>query len=366
MSARSFIRMFAVLLLIVTTAVVGVLTVKAHVAVHRWDPDKARVHELPIPVRTVKVEESDLKEAIGATAVTIPAESATVHVVQGSAVRTLVKVNARLGTPVKKGDILFEFDERLFRQAVREREAALAAAQESMVATEKLYRDKAASGLDLSDAKVKLETAKLDLLVAQQDLKECRIESPLDGVVADVQAVPGERIDTSLDITQVHRLNPILVQMDFPQERIGALSLGQDAEVVLDSFPTRTFHGKVIRISPVADIETRVLPVMVEVQNPGNEIKAGLTGFVRIKMAKQGLSLPAAAVIRKGSKAMTFKVEQDRARIREIRVGQLAKNGMVEVLSGLQPGDEVVLFGNLTLQDNDRIDTNWRKWANRE
>jgi membrane fusion protein (multidrug efflux system) len=135
---------------------------------------------------------------------------------------------------------------------------------------------------------------------------------------------------------------------------------------VLDSFPTRTFHGKVIRISPVADIETRVLPVMVEVQNPGNEIKAGLTGFVRIKMAKQGLSLPAAAVIRKGSKAMTFKVEQDRARIREIRVGQLAKNGMVEILNGLQPGDEVVLFGNLPLQDNDRIDTNWRKWANRE
>ena len=366
MSIRSLIKMMAVLALVVTTAVVGVLTVKAHVKLHRWDPEKAKVHGLPIPVRTVKVEAGELQEAIGATAVTIPMESATVHVVQGSSVRTLVKVNARLGSLVKKGDILFEFDEGLFRQAVRERQSALDAAQESMNATEQLVADKAASGLDLSDAKVKLETAKLDLLVAEQDLKECRIESPLDGVVADVQAVPGERVDTSFDITQVHRLDPILVQMDFPQERIDSLSLGQAAEVVLDSFPHSTFHGKVIRISPVADIETRVLPVMIQLPNPGNKIKAGLTGFVRVKMAKQGMSLPAAAVIRKGSKAMTFMVDEDRARVREIRPGQLMKNGNLEILSGLKTGDEVVLFGNLTLQDNDRIDTNWRKWANRD
>jgi len=353
------------LVLVCVIVVVCGLTVIARQRLRTWDPERARDRNLPIPVRTVHVSEGRIDEAIGATAVTVPAESATIRVVQGSTVRELIKVHARLGSPVKAGQVLFEFDPALFSQVVHERRAALSAAQEVLAATKRLFGEKAASGLDLTDAEVKVETAKLDLLVAEQDLKDCRVVSPIDGVVADVQSVPGEKVDTTYEMTQVHRLNPILVQMDFPQERIETLYVGQPAEVVLDSFPKTTFQGRVLRISPVADIETRVLPVMVEVPNPDNRIKAGLTGFVRIRIPKAGKTLPAAAVIRSGSKAMAFRVEDSRARARPVRIGASVKDGMVEVLDGLKTGDEIVLFGNTTLRDKDPVDVDWHRWANR-
>lgn len=361
-NTRKFVITFV---LVFATVVVAGLTVRARSALRLWDPERAREHNEPIPVRTVLVSEGRTEEAIGATAVTVPAESATIRVVQGSTVRELLKVHAKLGTPVKEGQLMFEFKPELFAQAVLERKAGLSAAEEMLSATERLYRDKAASGLDLTDAKVKVETARLDLLVAEQDLRDCRIVSPIDGVVADVQAVPGEKVDTTYEITQVHRLNPILVQVDFPQERIDALFVGQMAEVVLDSFPSETFTGRVARISPVADIETRVLPVMVEVENKDNKIKAGLTGFVRIRIPKRGVTAPAAALIQRGSRAMLFKVENDIVRAREVRVGPLVKDGMVEIFDGLRAGEEIVLFGNTTLRDGDRVDTNWHRWANR-
>ena len=359
-------KFFFTFVLMCVIVVVGGLTVKARFQrLPKWDAEKARERGEPIPVRTVQVSEGRSEESIGATAVTVPAESATIRVVQGSTVRELKIVHVKLGSPVKAGQVMFEFHQDLFKQAVSERKAALDAAEEALAATQRLFREKAASGLDLTDAKVKVETAKLDLLVAQQDVKDCRIVSPIDGVVADVQAVPGEKVDTTYEITQVHRLNPILVQMDFPQERIETLYVDQPAEVVLDSFPSETFKGRVARVSPVADIETRVLPVMVEVPNPDNRIKAGLTGFVRIRVPKAGRTVPAAAVIRSGSKAMAFRVENDRARARPLRIGATMEGGLLEVVDGLNAGDEVVLFGNTTLHDMDRVDTNWHRWANR-
>jgi membrane fusion protein, multidrug efflux system len=346
----------------ITVLVFGV-ELKSRGFLHRWDPDEARKHKMPIPVRTVTVSEGKLEETVGATAVTVPAESATIRIVQGSSVRELLAVHVRLGSEVKKGDTMFEFKPDVFQQAVQQRKAALGAAEEAYNATKRLHTDKAASGFDLSDALVKVETAKLDLVMAQQDLKDCVVTAPIDGIVADVQTVPGEKIDTTVDVTQVHRLDPILVQMDFPEERIDALSIGQRAEVVLDSFPHETFVGKVVRISPVADTETRVLPVMVEVSNSDHRIKAGLTGFVRIKAVTHGQSIPGAALIREGGRAMAFRVVDGRAVSQVVKPGPLMKDGMVQILEGLETGAEVVLFGNFTLRDNDAVDTNWQSWA---
>jgi membrane fusion protein, multidrug efflux system len=352
--------------LILATVSVGGLTVYARRALRHWDPEKARDHGLPIPVRTVSVEESTIDETVGATAVTMPSESASLRVVTSNTPKELKAVNVRLGSEVKSGDLLFEFHEDIFIQQVKEREAELAAAQESLTATQTLVKQKAASGIDLTTAKVRVESAKLELALAQADLKNCRITSPLDGVMADVKCVAGEKIDATSEITRVHRLDPILLNMDFPQERIDSLRIDMDAEVVLDSFPQETFKGKVIRISPTADTETRVLPVIIEVPNPANRIRAGLTGFVRVRIVKQSKTIPTASLIRQGSKAMAFTVDDaKRANARVVQTGSFLRDGNVEIRDGLATGEQVVLFGNATLRDKDLVDPDWRGWVRR-
>lgn len=222
--------------------------------------------------------------------------------------------------------------------------------------------------------------ARLDLESARRDVRWCKVASPIDGFIdSKIEVSPGQVLTVTSSLGHVVTLDPIHVRLDFPQERMDEVAVGQEAEVVLDSFPKETFQGQVIRISPVVNPALRVFPVVVEMRNPGNRIKAGVSGFVRLRVKRQAVAVPAAAVIRHGSKAMVFRVEEGRARLREVQVKHPLDLGMLEVGHGLAPGDEVVIyFSNfyrhwreLTsrdcyLQDNDPVDLDWRKWARRD
>ncbi|HEX6960686.1 MAG TPA: hypothetical protein VF175_02380, partial [Lacipirellula sp.] len=103
----TFIRWAAGLLLLGCAVVaVGAWQLHARNAMIAWDPAKARDHNQPIPVRTVKVEERELDETIGGTAVTMPAQTATISIpVSSSAVTDwqVKEVFFRPGATVKQG-----------------------------------------------------------------------------------------------------------------------------------------------------------------------------------------------------------------------------------------------------------------------
>jgi multidrug efflux pump subunit AcrA (membrane-fusion protein) len=233
----------------------------------------------------------------------------------------------------------------------------------------------------LKIAKNNLELAKLDLEVSQNDIEQLKLRSPIDGFMDYGQLdepVPGLVLVLNNTIGQVVKLDPIDVRVDFPQERIDDVFIGQKADVTLDSFPKETFKGTVAHIWPQVNSNMRILTVEVKVPNPNNRIKSGISGFTRLHVQKKGLTVPATAVLHEGTKTVVFRIENGRARSREVRVGSLLELGMIEVLDGLQKGDEVVVYHNFYgqvgildradayLQDNDRVDTNWRKWARRD
>jgi len=220
---------------------------------------------------------------------------------------------------------------------------------------------------ELAQAAAKRDEAAAMIEQLRWSAEACCLRSPLDGFVDEVNIVPGEVVEAASPLMQVLKLDPIWVRMDFPQERLGEVAIGQRAEVVLDSFPRETFQGKVVALSPQVKPETRVLPVFIEVSNPGSRIKAGVSGFARLSVAAPAaITVPATAVIQTQTRAMVFCVEKGHARAREIRTGPLVRTGVIEVRSGLSTGDEVVVFGNIDLRDGDAVDTDWKKWARRE
>jgi RND family efflux transporter MFP subunit len=220
---------------------------------------------------------------------------------------------------------------------------------------------------ELAQAVARRDEALAVLEQIQWSAEACRLRSPLDGFVGEVKIVPGEVVEAAAPLMQVFQLDPIWVRMDFPQERIGELAVGQTAEIVIDSYPRETFPGKVVAIMPEARPETRVLPVFIEVSNPGCRIKAGVSGFTRLSVAtKPTTAVPAVAVMQDKERATVFCVENGHARLRPIRPGHMLDNGMLEVESGLSRGEQVVIFGHVDLRDGDAVDTDWRKWTRRE
>jgi RND family efflux transporter MFP subunit len=254
-------------------------------------------------------------------------------------------------------DILSKYEKAVFDKA--EAEKRLEKAKDAQ--TVGILHDKA----EYDKALARLEKVRVDLVLAQRDLERGNIRTPIDGFVNTLTVVPGAEVQVAQVLTQVLRLDPIFVVMDFPQERIDDVSIGQEAEVVLDSMPKETFHGKVTRILPQVNPQLRILPVTVEVSNPQNRIKADVSGYVRVWKNKKTTAIPAAAVIQQGSRAIVFCVKDGQAKIREVQPGNLVKVGEVEV-RGLKPGDEVVIFNQYYLQENDPVDTDWRKWARRD
>jgi len=231
---------------------------------------------------------------------------------------------------------------------------------------------------ELAKAAAAFQTAQIVHQEASANVDRCKIKSPLEGFVDKISIVTGSIVYEQGILAEVVKLDPIVVRMDYPQERLDELAIGQKAEVVLDSYPKETFHGQVVRILPQVKTNLRVLPVIVELSNPKNRIKAGVSGFVRLKQQRKTMSVPQQAVLQHGPKAMVFRVEEGKVKIREVSTGPVVDTGMLEVRQGLAPGDEVVVFQNFYLhtsnlnrdncylQDNDPVDPNWRTWARRE
>src|SRR5262245_28236966 len=108
---------------------VGAWQWRAREAMRAWDPDRARSANEPIPVRTVKVDECEMQETIGGTAVTLPVQSAIITIpLSSSAVadRCVKQVGFQPGAAVKHGEMLFEFEPLLFEQSLKQRDAVLA------------------------------------------------------------------------------------------------------------------------------------------------------------------------------------------------------------------------------------------------
>ena len=362
-------RMVAILVLPLVFGTAAWVSLRAHQARDHAVPRRARANQLPMPVRTVAVVQQDQVDLIGATAITEASETASIWFGVGVGLRdTGVRIKAMHvveGQHVQQGQLLAELEDDLFVQAVKRQEMALAAAQAELDSMQQLRRERAATGLQLRHAEMQFEVAQLQLQLARRDLERCEVRSPMEGFADVITTMRGEEVDTGREFTKIYRLDPIHVRVDFPQERLDDVFPGQSAEVVLDSFPKETFHARVVRIAPQADPETRVLPVVLEMDNPDSRIRAGLTGFARLKVHRQALIIPKIAVNDQTEKAMVFRVDQGRSKIQEVRLGDALEVGSVEVLAGLQEGDEVVVFGSEFLRDGDSVNAEWRQWAGR-
>lgn len=427
------------------------------------DPARARRENRPIPVRTARVGETQAEMVVGGTVVTAPSQTVLLRAGLGriklsdpTAEIVVGAVHAVEGNAVRRGQLLFELQDRAARQIVKHREAALTAAlaelervRQVVAVNRKLrqlevtsaeaevkfradelksrqaahkavegYQSKGAVNVletfeiaarhteaafrqaeagrrlerakdmltagaagdqaELSRAESQAEMARIDLEAAQHNLEDFRVCSPLDGFVARVEADPGQTVSGGGALARLVKLDPLHVRMDCPVDSAGEVAIGQKAEVVLDGFRQESFSGTVVRISPEANPELRVLPVVIEVANPRGRLRAGMTGFARLQNSRRAPAVPSLAVMRQGDRAVVFRVEDGRARVREVRLGPVVGPETVEVNHGLSPGDEVIVFNNfyattgeLTsnncyVQDNDPVDADWRKWTRRE
>ena len=337
-------------------------------AQRNWSQKISRNRDKPIPVRTIAVEEKDGMDIVGATCVSQPSAAAELLTIAYSSelsVRVVDKVLVQEGVPVKKGDVLVEFQQDLHKDAAERADAVVEQLENQIENIEKILDEGAASKLELATAKAQLSAATFAQQLAEKDLELSTIRAPFDGVVGEMLATPGAHLTNSSPLCTVFQLHPLLVKVDFPIERLGVVKVGDAMEITFDSYPEEQHFGKVVSISPNARSQTRVLNVFVELPNSDLHLKGGITGYARLQRAKRSVTVPRTAVINRKGRSMVFKVVGDKARLTEVKTGPMLVDGELELIEGLYPGDEVVVFGHDELEDGAPVNKDWLRWANR-
>ncbi|MBN1594183.1 MAG: efflux RND transporter periplasmic adaptor subunit [Candidatus Coatesbacteria bacterium] len=338
----------------------------------------------PVEVKVQTAELGPIQTTIQVTGVVKAAQEAKL----GTKVPGRVaKVNVDEGDKVEKDHELVVLEQTDFKLAVQEAEAAVknarASASVAKVSLEKANRDYerflklrnqsavseqsfedvdtakrvAADKLTLAQAGLAQANARLDSV--KQQLSDSIIRAPFSGVVVGKMTNEGEFVGAGgPPLVWLMDLSTVKIDVGIPEENSGKVSVGQSARVTLDAFPGKSFTGEVITVNPRVDANNRSYNVQIQVDNddPDYFLNSGM--FARVTLITgikdDALIVPSKALVTVEGKRLLYVAEKSVAKERRIVVGA-ADNGNVEIISGLEPEEQVIIEGNWALTDGQEV-----------
>ncbi|HEX2164540.1 MAG TPA: efflux RND transporter periplasmic adaptor subunit, partial [Thermoanaerobaculia bacterium] len=310
----------------------------------------------PIPVEVAVVETGAIASYLSATANLIaPGEVDVVAETEGRVERVLVVE----GDWVAKGQLLATLargDAEIALEKARVRE-------ENAVAVHQRGLDLAAEQLisreDLEKRDMDARLAKQERAEAEWNLAKTEVRAPIGGRVTLRHTQPGRHVSPGEPLFHLTDRD-LVAYVYLPEKDVLALDLGRRVELALDAAPDVAFHGRIRRISPVVDPATGTVKVTVEAVSPPAAVRPG--SFVTARIVRErrpdAVLLPKDAVIRELAQAHVFVARRDGdglvAARREIALG-LEEESRVEAVSGIRPGERLIVAGQGALKEGTRI-----------
>lgn len=324
------------------------------------DPNLISV-EHPERFPVVEVEMRKMADEIHMNGVVAPEVNRTVPVLSLGGGRA-IQVFVRIGDDVKKGQVLLRINSPDLAQAFSDyqkfkADEVLAAKQ--LERSQMLYAKGAIATRDLEAAQDAEDKAKVDLRTAGDRIRilggdpdspsaQLDVRAPISGTIIEQNVTAGTAVrstDNSPNLFTIADLSRVWVVCDVYEDALTRVHLGDIAEVRLNALPDRAFRGQVGNISRVLDPTTRTAKVRVELENAGSLFRAGMfaTASIRSRKETEQPVLPAAAIMRLHDKDWVFiPLGGSRFRRTEVSLGQVMKDGVQQILAGLQAHDKVV------------------------
>ncbi|HZW39558.1 MAG TPA: efflux RND transporter periplasmic adaptor subunit [Ignavibacteriaceae bacterium] len=182
--------------------------------------------------------------------------------------------------------------------------------------------------------------------------------APVSGVVIEKNIQNGMYVNEGAKLFEVGDLSKLWNISDIFEKDLTNIKVGTKVKVELKSFPGETFDGTVTMIYPVVNTQTRTVQVRSEIVNKGNKLKPQMYGETTFNLSNiNGLFIPEAAVLQTGKRNIVWiKTPDEMYEGREIQLGSKF-NGMYQVTSGLNEGDEIVSKGAYLIDSESQLQT---------
>jgi len=281
---------------------------------------------------------------------------------------SVARIAFESGQAVREGDILVELDTREEHAQLASLEAQRDLAKINYGRMQQLAKDGVISRMEYDQATAQQKQTEANVGEIRATIERKTIRAPFSGILGLRKVNLGQYLPAGSAVVQLQSLNPIYVDFGLPQQALGQVRVGRDLRVTSEDLVGKVFTGKVTALDSVVDQSTRNVQMQATLSNNEGKLRPGM--FVQVEVTqgtnRSVITLPASAVSfapygdsvfviteLKDPKGQTYRgVRQQFVKVDGSRGDQVA------VVSGLNPGDEVVTSGVFKLRNGAAVQVN--------
>ena len=209
----------------------------------------------------------------------------------------------------------------------------------------------------VQNLRAQLPQYKASVELAEKKLRDAVIRAPFKGQIKERVVSPGQYLKVQTPVMVIVSVDPLRVRLKIPETMAGLIQIGDRLQVTVDAYPNRTFSGKLSRINPSVDPQSRTFEVEALLENAKGLLKPGFFVKARIPSAKldPGMVVPQDALQYSYGIYKIFLIQGDVPKEQEVKVGDLSAE-QIEIVSGVKAGDMIgVPVKGQVLKDAARI-----------
>lgn len=272
----------------------------------------------------------------------------------------LTRVCVSEGQSVAKGQLIAEIDNTQAVNALHAAEAQMKQASDAMARMKQLHDNNSLPDIKWVEVQSKYEQAQAQVDLAKKSIADCRICSPVSGVVGNHVMSAGETAMPAMPVATILNINTVKIKVGIPEKEIAAISANTPTKIRVEALGAE-FEGGTIEKGVVADAVTHTYDIKVNVPNKSKQLLPGMVCNVEVKAAGNDskvdapITLPISAV-QQGADGSNFVWKQinGKAHRQQVTTGEPHGNRII-ILQGVNAGDEIITEGFHRLSEGTEV-----------
>ncbi len=270
------------------------------------------------------------------------------------------------GSHVRKGQLLLQLNDADVVAQIRKLQAQRSLQQTTQNRQEALLKIGGISRQDYDATRTGIQGLDADIAASQVSLSRLRIVAPFDGVIGLRNVSPGAIVSPATVVASLQQTSPLKMDFAIPDQYRNQLALGQTVHFTVDG-NLDTMQGKIAAIEPGADAMTHTVRARAIVQNTDGKLVPGSFAHVKIPFgtAGQTMLIPSQAVIPTTRDKKVAVVRNGKAELLTVVTGDRTAD-QVQILSGLRPGDTVLITALMQVKQGTEVQVKFGQEAPRD
>ena len=255
------------------------------------------------------------------------------------------EINFDEGGRIKKGQVLVRLDDSVVKAQLQQAQANLSLANSQYRRAAELSKQGFISKQGRDEAGSQLQVQQATVALAKANLGKTVILAPFDGLIGLRNVSVGDYVSPGIDLVPIESIDPLQVDFRVPEQYFGQVHVGLKLSLKFDALPGETREGVIGAISPLVDVGGRSILLRANVANTDSTLRPGMFARVQLQFSDDSaLVVPETALVPSGDTQNIYRVRQGRVERVQVQIGQ-RRGGNIEIVNGLQEGDQVVVAG---------------------